>query len=140
MPCTVRTAWIPSANAPLATELVSRARRNARRARGNQIIRTKKRTGTTDKVNNPSSKSSHSIIKTMPNSRSKSPKAVIEFSKNSCNAYTSPCRRDIMRPTSVLSINDNETYCRCANMARRKSKMTCSPVRPTNQSWVKFAA
>ena len=76
----------------------------------------------------------------MPNSSTKSPSAVIEFSRNSCNEFTSPVRRDIMRPTSVLSMKLSATRCRWANMARRRSKMTRSPVSATSRSWVQLAA
>ena len=116
MPWTVRTPWMPSASAPFRVELVIRARRNARLARGIQMIRTTTRIGTTDRVRRPSCQSSTSSTKAMPTSSTKSPIANTEVSRNSCKACTSPCRRDIRRPTSVLSMNDSETRCRCAYM------------------------
>ena len=82
-PCTVRTAWIPSASAPFAEEFVSRAVRKAMRARGSQTRRTNNSTGTTDNVKRPSQKSSISIMTTMPTSSTRSPIAVMEFSRNS---------------------------------------------------------
>ena len=82
-PWTVRTACIPSASAPFAEELVSRAVRKAMRARGSQTRRTKNSTGTTDKVSRPSQKSSASMMMTIPTSSTKSPIAVMEFSRNS---------------------------------------------------------
>ena len=41
-----------------------------------------------------------------------SPTESTEVSRNSCIEFTSPCRRDISRPTSVLSMKDSETRCR----------------------------
>ena len=64
-----------------------------------------------------------------------SPTESTDVSKNSCIEPTSPCSRDIRRPTSVLSMNDNDRRWRCANIARRMSKSTLSAARPTTISW-----
>ena len=63
-----------------------------------------------------------------------SPTESTEVSRNSCIEFTSPCRRDISRPTSVLSMKDSETRCRWANIARRMSKSTFSAALPTTVS------
>ena len=139
MPWTVRTPWMPSASAPFRVELVIRARRNAPLARGIQMIRTITRIGTTESVSRPSRQSSTSSTKVMPTSSTKSPIANTEVSRNSCKACTSPCRRDIRRPTSVLSMNDSETRCRCAYIARRRSISSRSAIRPTRVSWIRLA-
>ncbi len=139
MPCTVRTPWMPSASAPFRVELVTRARRNASRARGIQKIRTITRIGTTDRVSRPSCQSSTTSTMVMPRISTKSPIANTEVSRNSCSAPTSPWRRDIRRPPSVLSMNDSETRCRCANIARRRSISRRSAMRPTSISWPKLA-
>ncbi len=107
---------------------------NAARARGSQISRTKNRIGITDSVSRASCQSSSSITNTMPNSSAMSPTDSTEVSRNSCIELTSPCRRDISRPVSVLSMNDSETRCRCANIARRMSNSTSSAVLPTTVS------
>ncbi len=135
MLCTARTPLMPSASAPLATEFVSCAAMKASRARGSQISRTTNRTGSTESVSRPRRKSSNSITKTMPKSSAMSPTESTEVSRNSCIELTSPCSRDISRPTSVLSMNDSETRCRWANIARRMSKSTSSAALPTTVSW-----
>ena len=48
----------------------------------------------------------------MPNSSTISPTDITDVSRNSCIELTSPCRRDISRPTSVLSMKLSETRCR----------------------------
>ncbi len=139
MPCTVRTPWMPSASAPFRVELVIRARRNARRARGSQTIRTATRTSTTESVRRPSRHSSTSSTTVMPIRRTKSPIANTEVSRNSWSACTSPCRRDIRRPTSVLSMNDSETFWRWAYIARRRLISRRSAMRATRVSWTRLA-
>ena len=136
----VRTPCTFSASAPFTIELVSRARRKARLAWGSHTMRTASRTGTTERVSSPSSKSSASSTVTMPTRSTKSPIAKMEVSRNSCRALTSPWSRDISRPTSVLSMKESETFCRCPYIARRRSKSRLAEIRPTTISWMKLAA
>jgi hypothetical protein len=56
----------------------------------------------------------------MPTSSTKSPIAKTDVSRNSCKAWTSPCRRHIKRPTSVLSMNGSETRWKLPYIARRR--------------------
>ena len=93
------------------------------------MIRTTTRIGTTESVSRPSCQSSTSSTTVMPTSSTRSPIANTEVSRNSCSACTSPCRRDIRRPTSVLSMNDSETRCRWAYIARRRSISSRSAIR-----------
>ena len=65
-------------------------------------------------VSSPSRKSSQSSTPTMPNSSTMSPTDITDVSRNSCIELTSPCRRDISRPTSVLSMKLSDTRCRCS--------------------------
>ncbi len=139
MPCTVRTPWMPSASAPFRVELVIRARRKAARARGSQTMRTATRIGTTESVSRPSRQSSTSSTTVMPTSRTRSPIANTEVSRNSWSACTSPCSRDIRRPTSVLSMNDSETRWRWAYIARRRLISNRSAMRATRVSWTRLA-
>ena len=104
MLCTVRTPWMPSASAPLAMELVSCAAMKAALGARQPERRTTNSTGITDRVSRPSRRSSHSSTVTMPNSSTMSPTERTDVSRNSCIELTSPCRRDISRPTSVLSM------------------------------------
>ncbi len=106
----------------------------ALRAGGSQKMRTTNRIGITDSVSRPSRKSSDSRTKTMPNSSTMSPTDITEVSRNSCIELTSPWRRDISRPTSVLSIQPKETRCSRSIMARRMSNKTFSATLPTTPS------
>ena len=130
---------MPSASAPLVTELVSCAAMNASLARGSQNSRTTNSTGMVDMVSRPRRKSSAKSTKTIPNSSAMSPTESTEVSRNSCMELTSPCSRDISRPTSVLSMNDSDTRCRCSNIARRMSNSTCSAALPTTVSCTQLA-
>ena len=77
---------MPSARAPFRVELVTRARRKARLARGSQTMRTATRTGTTESVSSPSRQSSTRRTIVIPTSSTKSPIAKTEVSRNSCKA------------------------------------------------------
>ena len=136
----VRTPCTFSASAPLTIELVSRARMNALLARGSQTIRTPISTGTTERVSRPRRRSRNSRTVTMPMRRTKSPIAKMEVSRNSCSALTSPWSRDMSRPTSVLSMKERETCCKCRYIALRRSKSRLPEIRPTMNSWVKLDA
>ena len=113
--------------------------RKAWRARGIQMIRTTTRIGTTERVSRPSRQSSTSSTTVMPTSSTKSPIAKTEVSRNSCRAWTSPWRRDIRRPTSVLSMNESETRWRWAYIARRRLTSRRSAMRATRVSCTRLA-
>ena len=132
--CTVRTPLIASAMAPLAMDEASRARRKVRRACGSHTMRTMISVGTTARAISPSIQSMATSTVMMPISSSMSPTANTEDSRNSCSAYTSPCRRDISRPVSVRSMKDSDTRCRWRYMARRRSNSTRAPARATTPS------
>ena len=138
-PWTARTPLMPSASAPLTRELSSLAPMNDFRARGSQTMRIRNSAGTEASVISPRRQSTAISTAAMPIRSTKSPIANTEDSRNSCRAATSPCRRDMSLPTSVLSINDNETRCRCVYIARRMSNNTRSAIRPTMISCRKFA-
>ncbi len=140
MLCTARTPLIPSASAPFVVDCASCAAMKASRARGSQISRTTKSTGITESVSRPSCQSSQTITPTMPKRSAMSPTESTEVSRNSCIEFTSPCSRDISRPTSVLSMNESDTRCRCPNIARRMSESTFSAARPTTVSCTQLAA
>ena len=44
------------------------------------------------------------------------------------------------RPTSVRSMKERETCCRCRYIARRSPKSTLPEIRPTTSSWMKLEA
>ncbi|MNL38467.1 hypothetical protein D3C87_1606810 [compost metagenome] len=124
---------MPSAMAPAVNELVSWAAQKARLAGGSQKMRMMNRTGMVTRVSSPSQGSRLRSTATMPNSSTMSPTEITEVSRNSCMELTSPWRRLIKRPTSVLSMKLKDTRWSWANMARRMSNSTCSATCPT---WV----
>ena len=64
---------------------------------------------------------------TIPKISTRSPIANTDICKASCIAATSPCNLDINLPTSVLSINEIETSCKCINIFLLKSRRIFSP-------------
>ena len=106
-----------------------------RLAGGSQNSRTIKSVGIVARVRSPSRASRNSSTPTMPNSSTMSPTDITEVSRNSCIELTSPCSRDISRPTSVRSMKLSDTFCSRAIIARRMSNSTCSATSPTTDSW-----
>ena len=111
----------------LTTEIVARALMNVLLANGCHRAIAMASSGRTASASSPSRTSSSSITTMIPPRLRKSPMVMTMVPRNSCSWYTSPCTRDMMRPTSVLSKKRIDCFCMCANMSRRSASRTPCP-------------
>ena len=101
--CTTRTPVMFSFSAPFTMDIAVRIRRNAFTANGCHIAIVSASIGSTAIVIRPSFRFRMSSITTIPPRLSRSAAVMIITVISSWSCHTSPCTRDIIRPTSVLS-------------------------------------
>jgi len=131
---TVRMPLMFSARAPLTIDEASRARLNVSLTLGSHSARSPISAGSTVRVSRPSFRFIASSTAITVTRMTMSAKAPIEPSRNSCSAFTSPCSRAMIRPTWVWSSTLRDMSCRCENIERRRSKITCWASRADSQS------
>ena len=101
--CTTRTPVMFSLSAPFTMDIAVRTRRNAFTAKGCHMPIVKPSMGSTVSVISPSFRFITSSATMMPARLSRSAVVIMTTAISSWSCHTSPCTRDIMRPTSVLS-------------------------------------
>ena len=124
---TTRTPVMFSFSDALTTEIVARAWMNVFLAKGCHTAIAMASSGRTASASSPSCRSSSSITATIPPRLRKSPTVMTMVPRNSWSWYTSPCTRDMMRPTSVLSKKRMDCFCICENMSCRSASRTPCP-------------